>query len=338
MKRININDVAQAAGVHRSTVSRALTGSGPVSPENRGRVLAAVKSLNYHPDTLAGALKSRRKNTWGFLSFWYYTPNSMDHFYSKALGGLLDAANRAGVRLLLQNVVGRFDENEECLRFCHDAQLAGLVVLAPRTREEGLRELKRLHVPSVLLSYRAQDPALSYVDLDNVVGARLMVEHLGAQGHRRIAYIGGELELSANARDRYEGYLQGLAQFSLPVDADLIRHGSFEPAFAVAALEGFLSLPPARRPGALLCATDPMARAVIDEAQRRGLRVPGDLAVAGFDDNPLVSAGSPSLSTVHYPFFEAGARAGDIIDSQVKGSEGPARELLQPRLVLRESA
>jgi DNA-binding LacI/PurR family transcriptional regulator len=338
MKRININDVAQAAGVHRSTVSRALTGSGPVSADNRERVMAAVRSLNYHPDTMAGALKSRRKNTWGFLSFWYYTPNSMDHFYSKALGGLLDAANRASVRLLLQNVVGRFDENEECLRFCHDAQLAGLVVLAPRTREAGLKELKRLHVPAVLLSYRPQDPELSFVDLDNVDGARQMTVHLGDQGHKRIAYIGGELELSANARDRYEGYLQGLRQFSLPVDADLIRHGSFEPAFAVATLDGFLALPASRRPTAIFCATDPMARAVIDDAQRRGLKVPRDLAVAGFDDNPVASAGSPGLTTVRYPFFEAGARAGDVIDAAVKGAIGPVRELLRPELVLRESA
>jgi LacI family transcriptional regulator len=338
MKRININDVAQAAGVHRSTVSRALTGSGPVSPENRERVLAAARSLNYHPDTLAGSLKSRRKNTWGFLSFWTTTPNSMDHFYARALGGLLDAANRAGVRLLLQNVVGRFDQSEECPRFCHDAQLAGLVVLAPRTREEGLKELKRLHVPSVLLAYRPQDPALSYVDLDNVDGARQLTAYLGAKGHARIAYIGGELELSANARDRYEGYLQGLRQCSLPVDADLIRHGSFEPAFAVASLERLLALPASRRPTAVFCATDPMARAAIDEAQRRGLQVPLDLAVAGFDDNPLVSGGQPGLTTVRYPFFEAGSQAGAILEGRSKAQDGPQQVLLKAELVLRDSA
>jgi len=338
MKRITINEVAQAAGVHRSTVSRALTGSGPVSEAKREKVLAVAKSLNYHPDTLAGSLKSRRRYTWGFLSSWYATANSMDHYYSKTLGGLLDSANRSGMRVLLQNVIGRFDEREECLRFCNDSQLAGVVILAPRTREKSLGELKRLHVPAILLSYRPQDPELSFVDLDNVAGARLLMEHLLRRGHRRIAFIGGELDLSANARDRYDGYLQALASASLPVDADLIRNESFEPAFAVAALDGFLSQPPGRRPSAVFCATDSMARAVVNEAARRGLAVPLDLAVAGFDDNPTANTGGVGLTTVHFPFFEAGARAGEILNQAAAGGlAAPVRVLLEPVLVVRES-
>ncbi len=122
------------------------------------------------------------------------------------------------------------------------------------------------------------------------------------------------------------------------MDADLIRHGSFEPAFAVASLDRLLALPASRRPTAVFCATDPMARAAIDEAQRRGLQVPLDLAVAGFDDNPLVSGGTPSLTTVRYPFFEAGARAGAIIEARLKGQDGPVRELLKAELMVRESA
>jgi DNA-binding LacI/PurR family transcriptional regulator len=337
MKRITIHDVAAAAGVHRSTVSRVMTNFGSVSRKNREKVLAAAKALNYHPDTLAGSLKSKRKNTWGFLSSWIYTTNSLDHFYSKSLGGLLDAANRDGMRLLLQNVVGRFDESEECLRFCNDSQLGGLVVLAPRSKEPALSVLKRLHAPVVLLAYRPQDPELSFVDLDNAAGARMVVEHLASKGHRRIAYIGGELELSANARDRYNGYLQALQQLNLPADGDLIRNESFEPAFAVASLDAFLALPANQRPSAVFCATDPMARAVVVEAQRRGLSVPHDLAVAGFDNNPFANMSKPSLTTVDFPFFEAGVRAGQILHELSQGSPGPVRELLAPKLMVGES-
>ena len=337
MKRITIHEVAAAAGIHRSTVSRVMTNSGPVSRKTRERVMAAVKALDYHPDTLAGSLKSKRKNTWGFLSSWIYTANSLDHFYSKSMGGLLDAANRDGMRLLLQNVVGRFDESEECLRFCNDSQLGGLVVLAPRSKEAALGALKRLHVPVLLLAYRPRDPELSFVDLDNAAGARMVVEHLVLKGHRRIAYIGGELELSANARDRYDGYLQALQQLNLPVDADLIRNQSFEPAFALEALASFLALPARQRPSAVFCATDPMARAVVDEAQRRGLAVPHDLAVVGFDNNPFANISVPALTTVHFPFFEAGVRAGEILGELSKGGQGPVRELLAPTLLVRES-
>lgn len=337
-KRITINEVAAAAGVHRSTVSRVLSGLGGVNDDKRDRVLAVAKSLNYHPDTVAGALKSKRRNTWGFLSSWYTKINSMDHFYSTTMVGFLDSASQHNMRVLLQNVVGRFDEVEACLRFCNDSQLGGVVIMAPRTKESALKELKRLHVPAILLAYTPKDPELSFVDLDNVAGAKLAVRHLVGKGHKRIAYVGGELELSSNARDRYTGHLQSLEEASLPVDADLIRNESFEPGFALASLEHFLALPPQRRPTAVFCATDAMARAVVDEALRRGLAVPGDLAVVGFDDNPMVAPRLPGLTTVNFPFFEAGTRAGDILSQITQpGHDGPVRVLLPPNLVVRES-
>ena len=141
--RANIEDVAREAGVHRSTVSRALTGSGPVSAANRERVIEAARKLDYHPNTLAGALKSQRRNTWGLLSFWYFTPSSLDHYYSKVLGGLLDTAGKAEHRVLLQNVVGRFDQSDDCRRFCHESHLGGLLILAPRTAEAARRRSPR---------------------------------------------------------------------------------------------------------------------------------------------------------------------------------------------------
>lgn len=336
MKRVSINDVAQAAGVHRSTVSRALTKSGPVSAEAMEKVKAAVKALNYHPDAQAGALKSKRKQTWGFLSFWSISANSLDHYYAQSLGGLLDSANKAGMRLLLQNVIGRFDETEECLRFCHEALLGGLVILAPRTKEAALKELKRLHVPSVLLCFRAEDPEISFVDVDNAEGVRMAVEHLVSKGHKRIAFIGGEIELSSNARDRYDGYLKGLAQASLPVDKDLIRNGDFEPTFALASIDSLLALPESRRPTAVFCATDPQARAVIAEANVRGLKVPRDLAVVGFDDNPMVAERGLGLTTVHCPFFDLGSLAGQALVQLSQGG-APVQKLVRPELIVRQS-
>ena len=337
-KRVNINDVAQAAGVHRSTVSRALTGSGPVSPENREKVLAAAKALNYHPDTMAGALKSRRKTTWGLLSFWPVTAYATDWFYAKSLGGLLDAANRAGMRLLLQNTVGRFDQSVEAVRFCHDAQLAGLVVLAPRTEEVGLAELKRLDVPAVLLAHTPDDKSLSFVDLDNVGGARIAVEHLISKGHKRIAFIGADPTLVSNARDRGTGYREALVHAGLPHDPSLeYRFTHFDPHFGAEALSHFMSLPASQRPTALFCSTDLMARRFMDAAAHAGLSLPQDLAVIGFDNNPD-AGGTPSLSTVHFPFFDAGARAGEVLGRLINGEAGPIHQVIEPKLVLRESA
>jgi DNA-binding LacI/PurR family transcriptional regulator len=336
--RVNIEDVALEAGVHRSTVSRALTGSGPVSPENRERVLAAAKKLNYHPNTVAGALKSQRRNTWGLLSFWYFAPNSLDQYYAKILGGLLDTAGKASHRVLLQNLVGRFDQNEDAPRFCHDSQLSGVAIIAPRSTESGLTELMRLSVPAVLVAYRPRDPALSFIDLDNVKAARLMVEHLAQRGHRRIAFIGGEIKLSANARDRHKGYSEGLKRLGIAEDPRLVHNREFTPAFSVEAFEKLMALPPSARPTAIFCATDMMAVGVIDAALRRGLSIPRDLAVAGIDDSPEAALAASPLTTIISPFYEMGARAGEMLRLlRDEPHGGPQHVLLEPRLVVRES-
>ncbi len=286
---------------------------------------------------MAGALKSKRRNTWGFLSFWYSTPNSADAYYAKALGGLLDAANNVGHRLLLQNVVGRFDQNEDCLRFCHDSQLGGVVILAPRTEEAGLKELKRLSIPAVLLVYRPRDPELNFVDLDNVKGAALAVAHLASRGHKRIGFIGGELELSANARDRYDGYVQAMKSGGLSLDKALVRHGTFDPQFAIGAARELLSYAKDQRPTAIFCATDLMARGVIQTAESLGLKVPRDLAVAGFDDNQEVQTPG-GITTVRYPFFEAAQRAGETLRRLTREPQSaPLHVLLEPELIVRGS-
>lgn len=338
-KRVNINDVAQAAGVHRSTVSRALTGSGPVSPENRAKVQAAAKALNYHPDTLAGALKTKRRNTWGLLSFWAFGSNPLDHYYNRCLGGLLDSANQNGFRLLLQNVIGRFDGNEEALRFLHDAQLAGVVVLAPRTDESALVELKRISIPAVLLAHTPRDLSLSCVDLDNVRGARMMTGHLLGKGHRRIALINGTAAINANARDRREGYLAALQEAGIVPDPELMHEDpAYNPVAAATAALACMDLSAERRPTAFFCTTDTMARWVIEALAKRGIRVPQDIAVAGFDDNPDQALAAPDISTVRFPFFEAGQRAGELLRHLGAGDPGPFRHQLEPELILRASA
>jgi DNA-binding LacI/PurR family transcriptional regulator len=336
--RVNIEDVAREAGVHRSTVSRALTGSGPVSPENRERVLAAARKLNYHPNTVAGALKSQRRNTWGLLSFWYFAPNSLDHYYAKILGGLLDTAVKASHRVLLQNLVGRFDQNDDALRFCHDSQLSGVAIIAPRCAETGLGELLRLSVPAVLVAYRPRDPALSFIDLDNVKAARIIVEHLAQRGHRRIAFIGGEIKLSANARDRHKGYVDAMRQLGLPEDPRLVHNREFTPAFSSEVFERLMKLPASVRPTAVFCATDMMAIAVVDAARRHGLTIPDDLAVAGIDNSPEGALAATPLTTVHSPFYEMGAQAGEMLRLlRDDPGAGPLHVLLEPQLLVRES-
>jgi len=337
LSRITINDVAREAGVHRSTVSRALTGSGPVSPSNRERVFAAVKKLNYHPNTLAGALKSKKRNTWGLLSFWNCNPNSVDHFFSKSLGALLDRASKLNYRLLVRNFEGTFGENPDCVNFCHDAQLGGMVLLAPRCGDEDLKSLQELDTPVVLLAYRPRIPGIHFVDLDNYQGARKVMRHLVGLGHRRIAYVGGELEYSANARDRYQGYLDGLTEGGISEDPLLVRNKGFEPAYARAVVRELAQRSASQRPTAVFCATDAMAEAAIEAAKEKGLDVPGDLSVVGFDDNADVHP-AVGLTTVRFPFYEAAVMAAEILkEAENSTSIETVQRLIEAELIIRDS-
>lgn len=338
MATVNIYDVAKAAGVHRSTVSRALTGSAPVSPEKKKVILEVAKRLNYFGNSVAGALKSKRRSTWGFLSFWVSTPNSSDTFYAKSLGGLLDTVNHIGYRVLMQNVIGRFDESEDCLRFIHDAQLGGLVILAPRASADGLQALRQLAVPAVVLAGRPADPLLNCVDLDNVEAGRQLTAHLASLGRKRIAFLGGERELNTNAQDRFQGYLSALKAAGLRPRGELIHHGHFNHVEAEAVAERLLALPAARRPDAAFCATDMMAAAFVRAARRLGLKVPRQLAVAGLDDNPDARV-EGGLTTVPFPFFEAAKLAGDcLVKLSEEPGSAPIRILIPPRLIIRGSS
>lgn len=351
--RANIDDVAPEAGSHRDAASRKRPGPGSASRESldsreslegregresRDQVLAAATKLDPAAGAPGGALGSRRHDTWGLLSFWHFDPSSMDHNYSKILGGLFDSAGKIGYRLLLQNFEGRFDQSEDSVRFCEDAQISGLAILAPRCREAALEKLHQLRCPVVLVAHRPRDPALSFVDLDNIEAGRMVVLHLAQKGHRRIAFVGGEIDVNANARDRHKGFLNGMKRAGLTVDRRLVRNRNFTPGFAIQSFLAMMALPRAAQPTAIFCGNDNMAAAVVDVARERGLMVPGDLSVAGVDDNPVALTMTPTLTTVRFPFFELGAQAGEMLRKLAEDPKsGPLRVLLEPRLVVRAS-
>lgn len=336
--RVNIDDVARDAGVHRRTASRTPTGAGPVRPGNREKVLAAAKKLHDQPGPVAGAVESPRPSTWGLLSFWHFAPASLDHNYSKILGGLFASAGKIGYRLLLQNFEDPFDESEDSVRFCLDSHVSGVAIVAPRCHEAALSVLRGLPCPVVLVAHTPRDPQLSFVDLDNVEAGRMVVLHLSQKGHRRIAFIGGEIDLNANARDRHKGFLDGMKRAGLTVDRRLVRNRNFTPGFAIQSFLAMMALPRTAQPTAIFCGNDNMAAAVVDVARERGLTVPGDLSVAGVDDNPVALTTVPALTTVRFPFFELGAQAGEMLQKLAEDpASGPLRVLLEPRLVVRAS-
>jgi DNA-binding LacI/PurR family transcriptional regulator len=195
----------------------------------------------------------------------------------------------------------------------------------PRLLEDG--------VPFVLIGRYSHERA-SYVDVDNVVGARMAVEHLLRLGHERVATITGPLNMCAG-QDRLEGYRQALAARGIPVDEDLIAEGDFTEGGGRAAMRRLLP----HRPTAVFAASDMMAVGAIKVLREAGLRVPEDVAVVGFDDIPLASMVEPPLTTVRQPIEQLGSMAVELLVSLMEnpGEETVHRVVLPTELVIRAS-
>jgi LacI family transcriptional regulator len=335
----NIHDVAKLAGVHRSTVSRVLTGQGSVSEKSRKKVVEAARKINYHINTVASALKSQRKTAIGLLSFWNCSPNPSESYYQQILTGIIDEITRSKYHLLLNNIEGSLHPENEELKFCFESLLAGVIMLSPRVKsEEDLSFLKRVNIPALLLLCRPESSDYSWVDLDNRKGAQMATQHLIQLGHKKIGYIGGEIEYSSNARDRYLGYKQALKKAGITPLPEWVSNKVFSYEHGRTAAEKFIALPKEERPTAIFCATDTMAFGAMRAIQDARLRIPEDLSVVGFDDYEQAFHSNPPLTTIRQSFYHIGQQAVQLLESMVKEkSSEPRHILVEPELKVRQS-
>lgn len=282
--------------------------------------------------------KAKPGTALGFVSFWQCSPDFSETYYQKNLTGVIDGLTRTDYPLLLKNYQEVLTAGAESFRFLNQPQLAGAVVMAPRMKREDLRLLKRLGIPLVLLYHQTEGKDFSWVDLNNREAGQMAMEHLLSLGHRRIGYIGGELALSSNARDRYGAYQKALKGAGISEDARLVRNGMFSLDYGRESAEVFLSLPVSERPTALFCATDMIAFGVLKTARKKGMKLPQDLSIVGFDNYDQDAYQTPPLTTVHQPFYEMGRIAMELLESIVQDPKQHSQQvLIEPELIVRAS-
>ena len=198
--------------------------------------------------------------------------------------------------------------------------------------------LKKIGVPLVLIFAKSQDPAFASIAMDNQRGALTVMEHLLSLGHRRVAFMGGNIETSVDARERYEGYREGLTAAGLVLNPAYVRHGDFNVRHGYDAMRKLLELPAGERPTALFGANDMIALGAMQAAGEAGLRIPDDLSVVGFDDIETAQTVDPPLTTVRQPFYEMGLRAARLLENLMDNPETVERRILvEPSLRIRES-
>lgn len=334
-RRATSREVAEAAGVSRTTVSFVLNNVPGVriSEETRQRVLEAARRLNYHPDAAARRLVSGRTRIIGLVL--RQTPQQMaaDAFLPEVLHGLSQAARRHGFHVMLE-ALDPNDTTHHYSTLVRENHADGLVLSGPRSDDAELIQLYREGFPIVLQGQLPGSDVPS-VDVDNTAAARAAVEYLIGLGHRRIGVI-TNAPLVYTAAARLAGYRAALEAAGLPYDEALVRCGNFTAESGYTAMVNLLST--SERPTAVFIASDLVAMGAIAGARSLGLNIPRDLAVVGFDDIPLARYMEPPLTTIRLPAFALGFAAGDLLIRLLNGEEiRSPHVLLETELVMRRS-
>lgn len=325
MANATIRDVARRAHVSVASVSRVLNGREAVSEETRERVAAAVKALGYVPHAGARSLSLARTHAIGVA-----LPDLHGEFFSEIVRGMDREARERGYLLILSNLHAGSGVQASALRAMR-GRVDGLVVMAPHLSEEELAAVLPPGVPAVLVNASASLDGHPAIRLDNRAGAAAVAGHLTGLGRRRIVYVGGP-KGNIDAEQRAVAFLAAL-EACPQVEVTTVA-GDFTQESGEAATEAMLAS--GHRFDALFAANDDMAIGAMQVLRRSGLRVPEDVAVAGFDDIPL--ARHVGLTTVRVRIAELGAKALATLFAMLEQvGEVPADELHSPELVVRST-
>lgn len=331
MRRVNISDVARRAGVSRKSVSRVINREEYVSEVLRKKVEKAIAQLNYAPDRQARSLRSGKSF---HIAFVYETPSS--YFVISLVEGIRLSCREHGYELVLHETNAKGSRLIlSVLEFVERERLDGLLMMPPLTDNEHL--LAALDDAGVVYGRIApgteRREGLDVFTTDRAAGAG-MAEHLLSLGHRHVAFISGDPDHLAMTR-RLDGVKDALRDWTGERCKLTVQQGYSTFDSGVRAAKELLSLEP--RPSAIFAANDDMAAGVIYEAQERGLRVPGDISIAGFDDTLLASRIWPGLTTVRQPTRKMGETAAHLLIDRIMGRKTEADGPIPTELIVRRS-
>jgi LacI family transcriptional regulator len=329
-RRPTIFDVARRAEVSTSTVSRVVNGRQHIHPETRRRVQAAMADLGYVAHGPARTLASGRTRTIGLLAIEVGTS-----FFQKVIAGADEQVASFDHDFMLCTTHDRREKEREYVARLSHGMVDGLLVILPRGLTDYVERLRAERFPFVIIDYDAEAPGCNVVNASNRVGARDAINHLLDLGHRRIGFITGTPGVGS-AIERLAGYRDALADASVPYDERLVVTGDFLEAGGFDGAHALLSLQ--ESPTAIFASSDTAAIGVVRAARERGLSVPSDLSVVGFDDIPEASLVTPALTTVVQPLREMGRAAVRLLMGVMREpTRPPATVVLSTTLVARDS-
>lgn len=323
-----IKDVAARAGVSVATVSRVLNDNPSVTSATRDRVYAAMAALNYVPNALARSLRTERTRTLGLI-----LGDILNPFFTELARAVEDAARAAGYTVVIGNADERPEEQDHYVRTLLQQRVDGLLICPTAKVTPLIEEVVKEGRPLVFLDRTLPGVDVPTVRVDGTEAIDALVAHLHALGHRRIAFVSGPATLSTG-RERADAFVRALDLHGLEFRPEYLKAGDFRAGSGRELTSELLDLP--EPPEALFLGDNLMALGALDEIRARGLRVPGDVAVASFDDVPWFPHVNPPVTAICQPTAELGALAVRVLLDRLDGR--PAASVTLPaELVVRSS-
>ncbi|ETX30579.1 LacI family DNA-binding transcriptional regulator [Roseivivax isoporae] len=327
-KVATIQDVARIAGVSTATVSRTLSKPSVVARSTREAVLDAIETTGYRINATASNLRRQRTGTVIVL-----LPDIANPFFSQILAGLASVLTPAQYGMLIADTQSGPDPDEQLAHYLTSGQADGVILL------DGTLSPRALDIPGrppVVMACEWMDTTTPSVRVENARGAALAVGHLARLGHRHIGHVTGPTG-NVLSETRLEGFRDALSALGLPLRDEWVIEGDFSMDSGAAAARAWLALD--SRPTGLFLSSDQMAVGFMGELQRRGLTVPSDVSVVGFDNIEIARHLSPGLTTVRQPRTRIGVRAAEMLLSLIDTGllEGPT-EMIEVEFMARESS
>jgi DNA-binding LacI/PurR family transcriptional regulator len=326
-KKISIEDVAARAGVSITTVSRVINNISTVSKKNRTKVEEAVAHLKFNPNISAQRLARGLNNSVGLVMPGY--PGIFHSFYAvEIIRGVGHACETLHLDLIFHITSGY---NPLTVN-----NVGGIIFADIIENKKQIEATLAAGIPCMVINNIVEDLKINFIAVDNVRGGEMVGEYLMSLGHSKIATVTGSLQTQSGLY-RFEGYKNSLKKNNIRINEQYIYEGDFSRRSARTGLEKFLSLGK-DRPTAIFAASDDMALEIINFAIEKGLKVPQDLSVVGFDDNPIGLYSTVSLTTIRQPLFRMAEEAVRQLNAIVAGRRhSPVQQILLPELIVRES-
>jgi LacI family transcriptional regulator len=314
---VTIKDIAQELKVSVSTVSRALRGSTEIKKETRDLILQLANELNYQPNPIALSLKDKKTKVIGVM-----VQEIANNYCSSTIAGIEDYANKMGYQVLISQSHERYDLEVTNTHLLASRRIDGMIItISNETKNTAhLQELIDKGIPVVMFDRICESLPAHKVVVDDYQGAYDATAHLIQQGYKRIAHITISPDL-AITQNRLKGYKDALKAYRLKAKKEWVIHCDFDPANMEHSIRNLILSP--HKPDAIITSVERLSMVCLKILKELHLKVPDDVAIAGFSDNPLSGFLNPTLTSVSQPTFAIGRRAAALLINQIENKEEP---------------